>query len=417
MQFMDRNVTALVRIFARRLRGRGAGTSVGSSRRRKRFEARSSEILEQRICLFANDWSGEPIHEQITQDGLSFLNESVLTQIKGSNIWVDVNLLDDHFDGEKHFVGCLFREGAANINTLYQEALEYANPANFQSENLADTFGQILHPAQDFYAHSNWVELGLSKLIEGGTGLWDALHPFSLHAGAMLIQGEQNAIPPDYTLSLDDEFRVTVTTPTGTFPGVISATYGITDDCPDNVAVSHSSLNKDDDTRQHFAQARALAVAQTRQEFIRLVSLIENKYGTAAPVLATWVKRDDASRALLQQFFAGHTSSPQIPGELAVDFDRHNSRLAVSWNRAVDPDSVDSRITYQITYSSSPGFEDATWHDVSVGGTRRQVALDDEFWIGVRATDEYGNESTIKSFHFSYPVVDFVVTQTLRQPV
>ncbi len=212
------------------------------------------------------------------------------------------------------------------------------------------------------------MNLGKTTLIEDGVGYWEPFTPYSIRDGVMLLEDQSPDVTSDETgMTLDIDrstFEVTVhRLGQPDIPGLISGVYledqshfprsvsfvshddeGGSEDLNHNGTLFDAGLSKDVPGRLWFEQARELAVAQTTQEFIRLVSLIENKYGTAAPVLAAWVKRDDVSRALLQQFFAGHTSPPQIPGELAVDFDRHNSRLDVSWNRADDPDSVDSRI-------------------------------------------------------------------------
>jgi|GEM_PF-2333604 len=163
MSFYDRSVREVFRDLRRWLRGHRAAPTFRTVRSRKDSVHRAAEILEQRICLFQNgygSWSdfvfhnGLPIHEEITREGLSFLKENILDQVVGNrfdgNIGVDVS--GDFFDEEKHFDGCLFAEGAANINSLYQVALDKANPDDFESEDLAKLFGQILHPAQDFYA-------------------------------------------------------------------------------------------------------------------------------------------------------------------------------------------------------------------------------------------------------------------------
>ena len=36
-------------------------------------------------------------------------------------------------------------------------------------DTMAKTFGLLLHPIQDFYAHSNWIELGRNDLVESNS--------------------------------------------------------------------------------------------------------------------------------------------------------------------------------------------------------------------------------------------------------
>ena len=298
MSFNDRTLAEMIHDFRRWLRGCSAARSSRATRRRKEADSRTAEILEQRICLFQNDWWGEPIHEQITEDGLSFLNSSVLDQIKDGNVGVDVGL--DFFHPEKHFDGCWFAEGVANINSLYEQALMYANPMEFDSENLAKAFGKILHPSQDFYAHSNWVNLGKTTLIEDGLGLWEAFTPYSIRDGVVLVEGK---LPSGVALGVNRAtFDVSVHRSGQPLrPGLISGVYdaaqsrfpqngpafvphdeeGVGNDINANHIPNEAGLNKDTPDRPLFFEARCLAVAQTTHEFDRLFHLVQTKYGEA----------------------------------------------------------------------------------------------------------------------------------------
>ena len=286
---------------------------IPQSLRRRRVKTASAaasynEPLEPRLLLFAN-----PIHKALTIDALPFIKDEVIADINDEHTFQEVAGLldqDEHFDGN-HFEGA-----AAEINTAYNTILDEADPESFDSGDIPDKFGQLLHAVQDFYAHSNWVNLGQTTLIERGTGLWDALLPYSIHDGAMLIEGEDETptVPGLGTATLRRTggsggfpgFGVEVDFGGGTiFKGVVSGTFG-PDHSPDNVAIGHydpvfgsdRGLNKDDPSRALHTEARSLAVSQTIQEFRRLGALIDSRYGDegVCKLLEEWVKPDDVSQ-------------------------------------------------------------------------------------------------------------------------
>jgi hypothetical protein len=116
--------------------------------------------------------------------GVSFLRPAVLQAIHRQNNWVDANTLGRKGHDEKHFDDCEFDGGARYIREQYAgipAALKglrlfdqiptssrpstgpSGSPTSEPASNgygAATLFGRLLHPAQDFYSHSNWVELG-----------------------------------------------------------------------------------------------------------------------------------------------------------------------------------------------------------------------------------------------------------------
>lgn len=161
--------------------------------KQQRNRLRLIEELEDRRLLFAT-----AVHQELTAGALPELIRN------GSpSVLEDIN--DEHYAQNdslalatqaEHFFGSRFREAATTINGWYQSAIQHADPANFAPEQLADAFGKVLHAVQDFYAHSNWVELqaagliGDSELVDAGSSWFGNLAPYSLVAGAMLVQGE-----------------------------------------------------------------------------------------------------------------------------------------------------------------------------------------------------------------------------------
>lgn len=250
------------------------------------------EALESRILLFST-----VNHELLDSQNLGFLTDTIVADLKSASYW------QDHSNGgaaSAHFDACYFTESAAAMNAHYQNALNNADPAHFNSDTLASEFGDALHTAQDLYAHANWADTGITDLLDSSSGLWDSLTPYSIHSGAMLVEGEALPNLPGYgQVSLSRVgTRVTVSFPGGvTFPGIITGNYGSSDHSPDVIEMTHDQLNKDS-SGTYFPAAYALGVRQTQHEFQRLGALIQGRYGDAgiAKLLQVWVKPDGASQ-------------------------------------------------------------------------------------------------------------------------
>src|SRR5690349_10731447 len=141
------------------------------------------------------------IHPEITKDALPFIRPFIMDDINDENDYEDVNFSTEP---EHHFDGCEFSGGTDKINNNLTDARVDADPQAFDSGDLADKWGQAIHTSEDFYAHSNWVNTGKTTLIDSGLGFRAALTPYSIHDGAMIVQGEdQHPLGPDSSLSLD----------------------------------------------------------------------------------------------------------------------------------------------------------------------------------------------------------------------
>jgi hypothetical protein len=170
---------------------------------------------------------------------------------------------------------------------------------------MAETFGLLLHPVQDFYAHSNWIELGRNDLVESNSdSKWPILLPFQEYKGIIIVQvgdkskGEHYDIPNGYTLNRDGKV-VYVSTSNGTYPGLISGTSSKSNaNCPnEDISLTHRELNKDERSKKGYDKARALAEAQTINEWCRLLNLVEQSHGQDAVqlLIKSWV--DDKHKA------------------------------------------------------------------------------------------------------------------------
>ncbi|MBK1612477.1 hypothetical protein CKO44_03240 [Rubrivivax gelatinosus] len=107
-------------------------------------------------------------HGEITEEALATVYASAgLTTVSNSmkaarKQFVEANKAvdNDQFSSRKHFDGENFAGGQSEINGLLSKAVTQAKAGDFS--NARTSVGAALHTVQDFYAHSNWVELGNS---------------------------------------------------------------------------------------------------------------------------------------------------------------------------------------------------------------------------------------------------------------
>lgn len=231
------------------------------------------------------------IHSEINDESLSFLKPHILTRINSGDESADE--IDNFAHREYHWTSCDSQGNTKTINSLYDQVVTNIN----DEETTADTFGLLLHPVQDFYAHSNWVELGRDDLIESNNnGKWPVLLPFQQYKGVIIVQvgEEDNGIPDGYTLDRDGRV-VYVSTNSGTYPGLISAhstnTHG---NCPDlwDDTFTHPEINKDHPKKEGYDKARELAEAQTTNEWCRLLNLVRLSHGQdgVQSLIDSWVE-------------------------------------------------------------------------------------------------------------------------------
>lgn len=90
-------------------------------------------------------------HAALTRDACPdnpTIQENLVT-IVAANLATDLN----QFESALHFDNCTFELGVERIDGLWQ--LIESN----EEGNRYAVFGTMLHTVQDFYAHSNWIEL------------------------------------------------------------------------------------------------------------------------------------------------------------------------------------------------------------------------------------------------------------------
>jgi hypothetical protein len=244
---------------------------------------------------------GEPNHEAITAVGLSFLRPEILTAIQVANVATDVEFF---LVNANHFDDCNFTGGSAVVSSSQAEAVAALDPTSLPGESDAlaiRAFARSLHALQDFYAHSNWIELGGETLVDASLEPFPSLTPYSTipSSGFVVVQGRKPkhaALNRDEEASYPDSAVVSAKLGKVRAPGLISGTvdYEEGNFCPNSVAMTHEELNKDKSTNvgrsaQHEA-AKALAILQTEHEWCRLHALTEASWGAAGVArLDSWI--------------------------------------------------------------------------------------------------------------------------------
>lgn len=243
---------------------------------------------------------GEPNHEEITATGLSFLRPEVIAALQAADVATDVEFV---LVNANHFDDCNFTGGSQVVSSSQAEAVAQLDPAApLSTEPLAiGAFGRSLHAVQDFYAHTNWIELGGDVLVDDSLSAFPTLSPYSTIAstGFVVVQGNKPkhaALTRDETAAYPTSAIVTAKLDKARGPGLISGTvdYEAGDFCPASVAMSHEQLNKDKSTNvgrsQQYEAAKSLAILQTEHEWCRLRALTRSQWGDAGVArLDGWV--------------------------------------------------------------------------------------------------------------------------------
>ncbi len=146
-------------------------------------------------------------HEAATSVLRAFLRSGVYDEIEAGHEWADSDpwpVSNPRLDEPSiHADDCAFGETATQINSFHARAVATLTPGDYLDPWAAsDEFGRSLHPIQDFYSHSNWVELGFpvaqraraSDLVDFSTrlagtnrlGPWAAPGPLGLVRGNIL---------------------------------------------------------------------------------------------------------------------------------------------------------------------------------------------------------------------------------------
>lgn len=170
------------------------------------------------------------VHESVTREALSEqgFETAAAEAILGGNLLTDK---DEFTDPKAHFDNEQFSAGAARIRAKLEAALEALDDCNIPQ--AWEQLGRALHPVQDFFAHSNWVEN---------------------HA-----PGD----PIDF-LRIEDP-QASVACDAKSHKGILTSGYWPDDKRPSPEKCVHAELNKDQEDRPFHKEARARAFEETKQ--------------------------------------------------------------------------------------------------------------------------------------------------------
>ena len=261
---------------------------------------------------FAIDAFGFETHDPINEEALPFLRTEIINEINDGNTSQD-SLYPGQTTSEWHFDDCMFEESTIFMNSKIDDVLALADPQNGPEEyaEAANEWGKMLHPAQDFYSHANWIDSGKTGLVDSNFSKWAILTPYSSVGGLIVVQGEDASIKNHgYLKAENDGLQVKLfKNPHTHVPGLISGTTYITDDCPDSIAIGHwdmawpskgnwplvssltswifgtdPGLNKDNPNRNNFKEAKRLAVEQTEHDWCRLLNIVHGQQGLTGAI-------------------------------------------------------------------------------------------------------------------------------------
>lgn len=128
------------------------------------------------VCFITSKSAGSLTHQDITQRSVEDLDkryfavakptasmQKALDQIIEANARVD----EDQTSSAKHFDGENAAGAQLRLATLKQNVLDALRSDPINATGARDNLGSALHTIQDFYSHSNWVELGNSSAHPG----------------------------------------------------------------------------------------------------------------------------------------------------------------------------------------------------------------------------------------------------------
>jgi hypothetical protein len=349
------------------------------------------------------------VHQKATSDELSFLRTAIRSEMVEGNLSQDDGRSDKNA-ATHHVDDCDFSGSTGYIRSRY----ESVNPLppglgvvpwllRTPAAGSAYQFGRLLHPVQDFYSHSNWIELGPTDLIDERLYAWRVLRGWGRVRDDIVV-GEGETLPSGWSGPAEPDAVVpSVDTPTGRMRVLISASSSFDDECHDDMTLLHGDpdfFNKDSSRQPGHEAALELAKRQTRHEWCRLLHLLSDEGGGpegASVPLGLWARPDRSPHpaktacALAQKGPVGWSATvtsirvrddgdEDSPGELnfalalySGDFSRSartqaNSGIAVESGTLVAAPGLPPRASICLPAGSRPVVSVQGWDDDDDGG-------------------------------------------------
>lgn len=346
--------------------GPSAVTRSGGSDVKRRFQGAALAVAAVAGVSLSSAGDGQAFgdaHWLVTEQGLdtdgpaaTFLRFPVLAEISKQHAVLDRgggDLSTSGAEDHKHFDDCEFDGATRFIGARYREASYYL--AQKEPFLAARQFGSALHPVQDFYSHSNWVEFGFpvdgvnaveTDLVDlSGAQLGLDQDWFSPGGGEVvrgdIVAGEDDWAPDDgwtvRVFSGTPKLPVLYNSDGGRVGRLLVTGEGLGDDECDMYRRSpfyggwgsyvrifdgftHAFLNKDGEGRSQaserlYERAKSLARLQTSYEWCRLVYQA-GVAGNDGLLLTTWVRSEGnphpANTPCSEQTYHGLPSEPEV---------------------------------------------------------------------------------------------------------
>lgn len=259
-------------------------------------------------------WGGA-VHEGITREAIGGeISEAVFKVIDDACTEQDKPWLDNFTDPTHHFDNNRISGSLTFVQQEFQLAVASAKESDARTSERDESlghFGNFLHVVQDFYSHSNYVELHLKGGETPGSipliprADWTSVPPkartgYFFYASASnnevtaarvaCVKELQKEYPEAHfaTEAQVVQLRVVPSDKRPTYLGAISYATGPYD-------VLHFEINKDDTEELQGGVvhpgsgltlheiARRLAVAETKRQWQRFLKALKEKYGNRAP--------------------------------------------------------------------------------------------------------------------------------------
>jgi len=101
-----------------------------------------------------------------------------------------------------------------------------------------------------------------------------------------------------------------------------------------------------------------------------------------------------------------HQIAPEMQDELNLGLDGMENTFSVGWSAADDPDTLVASLAYQINFTPATNgkLDEELWEDIGSSFSRTiNVSAEDDFLIGVRAVDDFGNTSEPLVEQWNFP--------------
>lgn len=223
-------------------------------------------LLPAAAAAFSSSGANGDIHGEITKEALrgtiSDANLEFLVKAEDSQ---DAAGSEGAGDAHRHFSDGNFQAALAYMDREKKKALNYAADADTDAVNRAQClrhFALALHTAQDFYSHSNYVELQLED-------------------------GFKRRDP--YSIDVVDWARV----PDGYAGKVSGHPLGVIGDKGADISKENATTDegkKAAGPSTYFKVARDLAVRETQRQWNVFETLVRNRYHTRAEAILTALK-------------------------------------------------------------------------------------------------------------------------------